>query len=47
MGKMIHSWRISGNADPGIFKVTVDATATGYDKGSATASFTVIPKPGA
>jgi len=47
MGKMIHSWRISGNADPDIFKVTVDATATGYDKGSATASFTVIPKPGA
>jgi len=47
MGKMIHSWRISGNADPGLFKVTVDATKAGYAKGSATSTFTVTPKPGA
>ncbi|MFZ0893157.1 MAG: hypothetical protein WAZ77_01525 [Candidatus Nitrosopolaris sp.] len=43
---MIHSWRISGDADPGLFKVTLDATATGYDKGSATTTFTLMPKPG-
>jgi hypothetical protein len=42
MGKMIHSWRISGDAIPGQFKVTADATATGYAKGSATSIFTVI-----
>ncbi|MDQ6667962.1 MAG: Ig-like domain-containing protein, partial [Thermoproteota archaeon] len=47
LGQMIHSWRISGDAIPGQFKVTVDATATGYDKGSATKLFTVIPRPGA
>jgi hypothetical protein len=47
LGQMIHSWRISGDAIPGQFKVTVDATATGYDKGSATKLFAVIPKPGA
>jgi len=36
-------WRIGGDSIPGEFKVTVDATSTGYDKGSATTTFTVTP----
>jgi hypothetical protein len=32
---------ISGDAVPGQYKVTADATATGYNKGSATTTFTV------
>jgi hypothetical protein len=43
-GQVIYGWRISGDADTGQFKVTVVATATGYEKGSATNTFTVIPK---
>jgi hypothetical protein len=43
--KMIHSWKISGNADSGLFMVTVATTKVGYAKGSATSTFTVTPKP--
>jgi hypothetical protein len=46
LGQMNHSWRISGDADTGKFRVDACATATGYDKGCATTTFTVIPTPG-
>jgi hypothetical protein len=39
-----HQWRIAGDAIPGQFKVDVCATATGYDQGCATTTFTVKPK---
>ncbi|MDN5847572.1 MAG: hypothetical protein L0H53_15010 [Candidatus Nitrosocosmicus sp.] len=43
-GEASHSWRISGNANPGIFKVFVEASKSGYDSVSGTESFTVISK---
>lgn len=43
LGQVIYSWKISGDVITGQFKVMVDATATGYDKGSATTTFSVTP----
>jgi hypothetical protein len=36
---------ISENAIPGPYKVIADAGTMGYNKGSATTTFTVLPKP--
>ena len=43
-GEATHSWRISGNANPGTFDVTVKVTAPGYNTETDETSFKVIEK---
>lgn len=43
-GKASHNWRISGNAIPGTFEVTVNVDAPGYDTESGETTFEVIEK---
>jgi hypothetical protein len=40
-GHMVCKWQISGNAKPGKFLVTIDASKDGYTSASKSASFTV------
>lgn len=41
-GKYEHQWRISGNANTGVFQVEVDASASGHGTASGSARFRVI-----
>ena len=43
-GKCSHSWQISGNAKPGTFTVSVEASAAGYKPASKTTTFEVVAK---
>ncbi|MGD9674751.1 MAG: hypothetical protein AB7U98_14890 [Candidatus Nitrosocosmicus sp.] len=43
-GEATHNWRISGNAIPGTFEVTVNVNAPGYDTESGETTFEVIEK---
>ncbi|WP_148685707.1 hypothetical protein [Candidatus Nitrosocosmicus hydrocola] len=43
-GEATNSWRISGNAIPGTFEVTVDVNAPGYDTETEETIFQVIEK---
>jgi hypothetical protein len=43
-GKCSHSWVISGNAKPGTFTVSVEASAAGYKPASKTTTFGVVAK---
>ena len=43
-GKCSHSWEISGNAKPGTFTVSVEASAAGYKPASKTTTFGVVAK---
>jgi hypothetical protein len=43
-GEATHSWRISGNAIPGTFDVTVNVNAPGYDTETGETTFEVIEK---
>jgi hypothetical protein len=43
-GEVTNSWRISGNAIPGTFEVTVDVNAPGYDTETGETTFQVIEK---
>jgi len=46
MGSWSFSWQIGGNSNPGIFKVLVTASKSGFDSSTGSASFTVITKSG-
>ncbi len=43
-GAILHPWKISPNATPGVFKVTIQASKVGYMSSTGTATFTVIKK---
>jgi hypothetical protein len=43
-GKCSHSWQISGNAKPGTFTISVQASAAGYKPASKTTTFEVVAK---